>query len=393
MAKKAVPTKFDAIILYASLGKMKEKRQSAILWAFNINLRKGYEMTVAIIGTGWGTRIQVPAFHSAGLNVVALAGRDRAKTESAAAKLGIPQAFDDWRAVLAHEDVQVVSIVTPPDSHHEMSIAALEAGKHVLCEKPTALNAAEAQDMLEAAAKYPNQFSIIDHELRFLPTFLHARQLIAEGKIGTVRSATSIIYSASRSDPNRVWNWWSDAGQGGGLLGAVGSHQIDRLRFVLQAEVATVSAALRNVFKERPTTEGVKPVTSDDYYSLRLRFNNEVWATLEASATVHVDEPDTMTIYGSAGTLRWQEDRLYLAAGGKSYEEITPEHRYPLPQGLSGAFPHGTVYIGHAIRQYLEGDQTALSPAATFEDGLHIQRIMDAARQSNQEEGRNIRLG
>src|SRR5438067_7107186 len=111
---------------------------------------------VGIIGRGWGERSQAPNFREAGLDVVAIAGRD------------------NWRSVIDRDDVDLVSIVMPPSLHLEMATAALERGKHVVCEKPTALNASEAQRLVEAAQKRPNQIAIIDHELRFLPSFITA---------------------------------------------------------------------------------------------------------------------------------------------------------------------------------------------------------------------------
>src|SRR5450759_1608302 len=105
--------------------------------------------TVAIIGRGWGTRVQVPAFREAGLDVVKVAGRS------------------DWRDVINSPDIDLVTIVMPPATHLEMASAALEAGKHVVSEKPTAMNAGEAEELLAIARRHPSQIAIIDHELRF----------------------------------------------------------------------------------------------------------------------------------------------------------------------------------------------------------------------------------
>ncbi|KPV48757.1 oxidoreductase, partial [Kouleothrix aurantiaca] len=132
-------------------------------------------MGIAIIGTGWGARVQVPAFRSAGLEVVALAGSDAAKTERIAGELGVASSTGEWRELLARPDADVVSIVTPPDLHHEITLAMLEAGKHVLCEKPTARDAAEAEEMLAAAQARPRQPALIHHELRFLPALIRPR--------------------------------------------------------------------------------------------------------------------------------------------------------------------------------------------------------------------------
>src|SRR5260221_5656154 len=172
---------------------------------------------VGIIGTGWGARVQVPAFREAGLEVVAIAAQDTEKTRRTAAELGLTP-FDDWRALLAG-DIDLITIVTPPSEHLAMATAALDAGKHVLCEKPTALHAGEAEELVAAASRHPRQLALIDHELRFLPSVLAART----ADIGALRYAEARYASPARGDRTRAWNWWSDASRGGGGWGAVGS--------------------------------------------------------------------------------------------------------------------------------------------------------------------------
>jgi predicted dehydrogenase len=341
-------------------------------------------MTIGLIGTGWGVRVQVPVFRSVGLDVTALAGRDAAKTQKIAGDLNIKLATADWREVLQSPDVRIVSIVTPPNTHAEMAIAALEAGKHVLCEKPTAMDAAEAQRMLDAANAHPDQLALIDHELRFAPAVLKLRSLLREGAIGTLRYANLTLMGAGRRDPNRAWNWWSDAAQGGGLLGAIGSHQIDTFRFVMGSEVVNVSALLHTFVKDRPDADGSRqPVTADDYYQLRLNFANGVLASAESNLTNPIDEPNALTIYGTEGALRWQEGKLHQAGIGQTFTDITPPHTYDALPGLGGDFPHATIYLAHALKAYLAGDKTTLTDAATFHDGLIIQKVLDAARRSH----------
>ncbi|HYF64207.1 MAG TPA: Gfo/Idh/MocA family oxidoreductase, partial [Herpetosiphonaceae bacterium] len=216
-------------------------------------------MRIAIIGTGWGARVQVPAFRSAGLEIVGLAASNVEKTRAEAERLGVP-AFASWRELLDTE-ADLVSIVTPPATHREMALAALAAGKHVLCEKPTALDAAEAAAMAEAAAARPGQLALIDHELRFHPAFRAARAALAE--IGPIRHVASSVVGPSRADASRPWTWWSDRAQGGGIWGAIGSHQLDTLRW-LGGEISAVRASLHTFVAERPFEGGARAVTSDD---------------------------------------------------------------------------------------------------------------------------------
>ncbi|MBX0328491.1 Gfo/Idh/MocA family oxidoreductase [Oscillochloris sp. ZM17-4] len=335
---------------------------------------------IGIIGTGWGARVQVPAFRGAGLEVVALAGSQADKTARIAGELGVAWHTASWRALLERPDVDVVSIVTPPGLHREIAAAALEAGRHVLCEKPTAMDVAEAEAMLAAAEAHPAQLAMIDHELRFLPALRLARSLIARGEIGAVRHAEIRSLSSSRSDPRRAWSWWSDASQGGGVLGAIGSHQIDTLRYLLSDEVAVASGITHTFIAERPDDSGrPRPVTADDYAAASLRFVGGATATIMASVVAPHDEPNSATVYGVEGALRFVGGRLLRSAGG-AFADITPEHGVDFPEGISGDFPQGTVYLGVALKAALAGDAAALAPAATFADGLAVQRALDAIR-------------
>ncbi|WP_298401353.1 Gfo/Idh/MocA family oxidoreductase [uncultured Chloroflexus sp.] len=335
---------------------------------------------IGIIGTGWGARVQVPAFRAAGLVVTALAGSNPAKTARIAHELEVPFATANWHEVLERSDVQVVSIVTPPYLHREMAEAALAAGKHVLCEKPTALNAAEAEAMLAAAQAHPAQLALIDHELRFLPAVQAARARLAAGDIGEARAAEVRFIASGRADPQRQWDWWSDRAAGGGVLGAIGSHQIDLLRFILADEVTQAQGLVQTFITQRPDAAGVlRSVTSDDYTTATLRFARGAVATLTAMVVARTNEPLSVTVYGSAGTLRFSGGRLFISSDD-TFHDVTPPHTVELPATLNGEFPQGTVYLGHALRTALAGQREAIASAATFADGLAIQQVLDTIR-------------
>src|SRR6266511_3578985 len=134
--------------------------------------------TVSIIGRGWGAKVQAPAFREAGLEVVKIAGRK------------------DWREMVASRDIDIITVVMPPPTHLEIATAVLEAGKHVVSEKPTAMNASEAEQLVAVAKRHPSQIALIDHELRFLPAWRAARERI--GEIGALRFAEVRYASPSR---------------------------------------------------------------------------------------------------------------------------------------------------------------------------------------------------
>lgn len=340
---------------------------------------------VGIIGTGWGARVQAPAFREAGLEVVAIAGHNADRTRRAAAELGL-EAFDDWRALVT-SNIDLVTIVTPPSEHLSMASAALDAGKHVLSEKPMALDAAEAEELVAAARRHPDQLALIDHELRFLPSFRAARERIAE--LGGVRYAEVRYASPGRGDRSRGWNWWSDAKQGGGIWGAVGSHFIDTLRF-LGMEIEAAQASLQTIIDERPFQNAKRGVTSDDCALVNLRLAGGAIAAMTLSAVASgPDEPATITIHGEDGALRLIGEELLTAMRGEPFtlaagDELAPRRG----NSAGGAFGSGTYFLGLALRAALDhGDRSALANAATFDDGLAHQRVLDAARASSAREG------
>jgi predicted dehydrogenase len=338
---------------------------------------------IGIIGTGWGARVQVPAFREAGLEVTAIAAHDAEKTRRTAAELGLT-AFDDWHALL-DSDVDLVTIVTPPSEHLEMATAALEAGKHVLCEKPTALDAAEAEALVAAVKRHPDQLALLDHELRFLPSFRAARTAC----IGTLRYVEARFASPSRGDRSRAWNWWSDAARGGGGWGAIGSHFVDATRYLL-GEITAVQAMLATVIDRRPYGDETRAVTADDFAAVHLRIGDRAVAAMTFSFVAGgPDEPTTMTIHGETGALRLTGEELLQARRNEPFVRIAGSEMATRPgNSAGGAFGSGTYHLGLALKAALDdGNRDALAPAATFEDGLAQQRVLDAARRSAQKGG------
>ncbi len=377
---------------------------------------------IGIIGTGWGARVQVPVFREAGLEVVAIAGHDSAKTRQASDELQVTP-FASWRELIASE-VDLVTIVTPPSEHVEMACAALAAGTHVLCEKPTALNAAGAEQLVGAAAAKPDRIALIDHELRFLPAWCEARRRLRE--LGGVRYAEVRYASPSRGDRSRAWNWWSDAARGGGVLGAVGSHFIDSVRYLI-GEIDAVQASVNTIIAERPIPAGGEPasravtplpageggatersprvreeapgegranyakVTSDDFSVLNLRLKTGALVTMSMSAAASgPDEPTSMTIHCEDGALRLIAEELLFAKRGQTFQRVGGNDAAKRPGNTTGgAFGTGTFHLALALKTALDsGNRDAISPAATFKDGLAQQRVLDAARGSNQNDGR-----
>jgi len=342
---------------------------------------------VGVIGTGWGARVQVPAFRDAGLTIGGIAGAHKNKTRRLAEELGVP-AFDDWRALVAEKSIELVTITTPPGEHLEMAIAALDAGRHVLCEKPTALDGGEAERLVAAARKHRDQLALIDHELRFLPAWRAARERIHE--IGVLRYVEVRYASPGRADRKREWNWWSDAERGGGIWGAVGSHFVDALRY-LGLEIEAAQGLMHTAIDERPFGDGTRRVTSDDVAAVHLRLRGGAIAMLAIGAVASgPDEPATITLHGESGAMRLLREELQLSQPFKPFERIAGgDLQQRTGNSPGGAFGTGTLLMGQALRAALDdGDRDALAAAATFDDGLAQQRVLDAARRSAANDGR-----
>src|SRR5439155_3426562 len=239
---------------------------------------------IGVIGAGFACTTQIPGFKNCkGARLVAIASAHREHAEEVAREFDIEHVENDWHALVARDVIDLVSIVTPVVTHCEMTLAALAHGKAVLCEKPMAMNADEARRMTDAA-RDAGVLALIDHELPFLPGRLKMRELLQRGEIGKVKHAKLTYRSDSRADPNRPWNWWSDKTQGGGALGAIGSHVIDGFQWLLSTEVEAVTCNLATHIRERKDHDGKsRAVTTDDEANLLLRFSKSE-STQQATA-------------------------------------------------------------------------------------------------------------
>lgn len=350
---------------------------------------------VGFVGTGWTERVQIPMFRLGGLTAQAICSGNPENARRAAANVDIPEIHEDWRGLVASDNVDIVSIVTPPHLHAEIAIAALEAGKHVICEKPTALNMQEAEAMFAAAQAAPDQLAIIDHELRFNPARAQLRQLIREGYVGTVVNAHFDRLGSERLNPNRPWNWHVDAKRGGGLLGALGSHLLDLARWTI-GRIDGVSAQLQTAHLTLPTADGSakRSVSADDHAQLQLSFADGTPGTVTASAITPGGDGMSILVVGNHGALRLDsQDRLWGLQGADLHGgEWQPLPVEPLAAELTdyaqvahSPFVIGSFYLARRVAAALSAGESIIEEAASFYDGLVVQRLLDAARLSNRE--------
>jgi predicted dehydrogenase len=347
---------------------------------------------IGIIGTGFARTTQIPGFRDCmGSRVVVIASRNRERAQSVASEFGIEHVASDWHEVIERDDVDLVSVVTPPALHCEMTLAALERGKAVLCEKPMAMNAAEALAMTDRARE-AGVLALIDHELRCLKSRRTMRAMLHSGAIGTVRHCNYSFRSDYRILADRPWDWWSDANMGGGTLGAIGSHAIDSFRWMLGAEITEVSAMLSSHIAERPdkATGKMRAVTSDDEAKLLFRFSDsELTKQTTGTAMLSVVESGSyancLEVYGSTGALMVEEtgELWHSPAGSGTWRPVQVHQDRMAPGMRPASWSRGFASLSCAIVEALRAGRTTIENTASFEDGYRVQLVLDAARASN----------
>ncbi|QQS32438.1 MAG: Gfo/Idh/MocA family oxidoreductase [Acidobacteriota bacterium] len=353
---------------------------------------------IAILGTGFARRVQIPAFVKAGGRIVSVASASIENAKATADECGADLYTDDWRQAADREGVDLVCITTPPIFHKEMTLYSLERGKHVLCEKPMAMDLREAEGMASAADS-TQVLSLIDHELRFQPGRLLAKKMIQAGHFGEIRHVRSVFQAPHRGDAELPWNWWYDEAQGGGALGAIASHIFDSLHWFLETDVADITCRLHAHIKERKDEDGIpRSVTSDDECNALLSLRDgavtkDTTALVAVSMTQSPDYVNRMEFFGTKGSLRVEHrGEIFVAAENDTdWQPIEVDLGESFPgvpdTGFARAFATFAPVILDAVRR---GDEK-IPNAATFADGVRVQKVIDAARLSDRE-GRTVNI-
>jgi len=338
-----------------------------------------------------------------------LAGRNESAAHAAAQTLGWDGVETDWRRLVEREDVDLVDICSPGDTHAEMAIAALEAGKHVLCEKPLANSVAEAESMAAAAAQAATrgQVAMVGFTYRRVPAIQLARQLVADGRIGTVHHVRAQYLQDWLADPEAPLSWRLDKQKAGsGALGDIGAHIIDLAQFITGESVTGVSAILETFVHERPVaaefsglhgTAGSArgPVTVDDAAIFVGRMSGGGLASFEATRFAWGRKNAIrIEINGSRGSVAFDfEDMNVLhfydatdAAAEAGFRRIVvtdPAHAYIASWWPAG---HGLGYehaFTHQVVDLVRGIAAHENPSPTFADGLQVQRVLAAVEASS----------
>lgn len=324
-----------------------------------------------------------------------LGGRDEGRARVAARRFGWGDVETDWRDLVARDDVGLVDICTPGDSHAEIAIAALAAGKHVLCEKPLANSVAEAEAMAEAAreARARGVRAMVAFNYRRVPALAHARALVASGALGEVRHVRSVYLQDWLSDPAAPMTWrLRKESAGSGALGDLGAHIVDAAQFVTGDVITGVSALTNTFVKQRPADGGMDEVTVDDTALFLARLASGAVATFEATRyALGRKNAMRLEVNGSKASLAFDFEAMnelqwYVAGGTEAgFRRILvtePEHPYVgawWPPGHLLGYEHTFT---HEVADLLDAIGAGTDPEPGFDDGLRVQRVLDAVERS-----------
>jgi predicted dehydrogenase len=373
----------------------------------------GYAFMGAAHSHAWRT---APHFFDLPLHprLRALCGRDQVRVTEAARRLGWESTETDWTRLLSRGDIDLVDICTPGDTHAEIAVAALQAGKHVLCEKPLANSVAEAQAMADAAdlAAAHGVRAMVGFTYRRVPAVALARQLVEQGRLGDIRHVRAQYLQDWLTDPQAPMTWRLDKDKAGsGALGDIGAHIIDLAQHITGEHIVTVNGLLETFVHERPLPDGSSTtllggdatsgsglgtgqVTVDDAATFLARFSGGAVGVFEATRfATGRKNAIRLEINGSRGSVAFDfEDmnvlELYDAtepAGTAGFRRILvtePEHPYVgawWPPGHGLGYEHGfTHQVVDLVRALGRGDQ----PLPSFREGLQVQCVLSAVERS-----------
>jgi predicted dehydrogenase len=373
----------------------------------------GYAFMGAAHSQGWRT---APRVFDLPLRPVmaAVCGRDEAAVRDAARRHGWSAAETDWRALIARDDVRLVDICTPGDSHAEIAIAALDAGKHVLCEKPLANSVAEAEEMARAAdrARGRGVRSMVGFNYRRVPALALARRMVREGRIGALRHVRAVYLQDWITDPEfpLVWRLRREHA-GSGALGDLGAHIVDLAQHLAGERLSGVSGLTETFVRERPlpAPQAAGPgdgdgnrdgaprrgaVTVDDAALFMGRFPSGAVASFEATRfAAGRKNALRIELNGDRGSLAFDLERLNelqyhdhgepaATAGFRTILVTERDHPYLeawWPPGHGLGYEHTFV---HQVRDLVDAVAEGRDPEPSFADGLQVQRVLAAVEQS-----------
>ena len=351
----------------------------------------GAPLRVGIIGVGWGALVHAPAFRAVeGYELGALCGRRPEPLARAAERLEIGDTSRDWESFVRRDDLDLIAITSPVELHHPMFLAALGAGKHVLCEKPLCLSVAEGRDMA-AAAEAGDRATAVCFENRWSPEHLAIWDFVESGRIGQpyyAQSSQTAGYWHPTHAPQSAWMYQVEAG--GGYLMGMAAHDLDFLQLLLGRAVA-VCAEVRTSVPTRVLPDvGEVQVDADDTSALLMRMESGALVVVTTSVVGYQSASQVFQILGSEGTVeigRFQGEGVAVTA---RVGEDAPVPLAPSPRGLRSGVElpprrsSGAILAqGLMLEDWLPAFDGGATRVPTVRDGLRVQQIIDAARRSS----------
>jgi predicted dehydrogenase len=346
--------------------------------------------TVGIVGLGFG-RAHIPAFQANGCRVVAVCQRDQTVARAVADRYGVPRVFASWAEMLETAQPEIVVIATPPHLHRAVARDAFAAGAHVLCEKPLALDRAEAQAMVEAAAR-AGRIGMTCFNWRFLAAMQQLHSMVEEGALGRVFHLAARWLGSRMADEGIPPTWRMDRARAGhGAMGDMGVHLVDLVRWSF-GEFARVSAQAGVAYPSRTVADGSRPADTDDFCTVMGELASGAQVALSVSRVARGALDQTLDVYGSRGALsyrvdreapRWWEGELRAAGERGAFQRVAPRVQ-PAPSLGDGDQMEitGKATIAPLVARLLEGIRTDETPSPSLEDGLRAQAVLDAIHES-----------
>ena len=331
--------------------------------------------------------------------MTAVCGHDEQRTAAAAQQLGWQSYETDWHALIERDDIDVVDICTPGDSHAEIAIAALRAGKHVLCEKPLANTVDEARSMTSAAVAVASGVrSMCGYSYRRVPAVALMARMVADGKVGQIRHVRAVYLQDWLVDPAAPLTWRMQAERAGlGAMGDIASHIVDMVQYLTGQRITGVSGLTETFIHERPLLDGTGsgPVTVDDAGLFVARLSGGALATFEATRLATGRKNALrVEINGSAGSLSFDLESLnelqYYDLSRPSAEQgfarilvTEPDHPYVgawWPPGHLLGYEHAFT---NQARDFIDAIATGTDPRPSFAEALNVQLVLDAVVRSS----------
>ena len=347
-------------------------------------------LTVGVIGLGYG-RAHIPAFQANGCEVIAVCQRDAGAAQKVAERYGVPQVFTRWEELLERARPAIVVIAAPPALHKAITLQAFAAGAHVLCEKPLAMDAAEARAMADAASR-AGRVAMTAFNWRFPAAMQQFQALVAAGHVGRPLHLAGRWLGARWADEGAPITWRMDRAQAGhGAMGDMGVHLVDMVRWSF-GEFTRVFARGGIAYASRTTPDG-KPADAEDHCAVLGELESGGVVTLQASRAARGANEASLEVYGTSGALVYRLDRndprghrggeLLAAGANGALAPVKVSPAVPRSAGEGDAMEVvGKATIAPLVRRMINAIRKDEPASPSFEDGIRAQAVLDAVLES-----------